>query len=107
MYPRNLADSKKYFIQLKERYGYDNVREILVDIPTSEVDWIKMHLATPIENLRNGLEITLDEEDYETAAMITKIIQWLESDENEIVFELKNTENYKQLKVSKKREENS
>lgn len=107
MYPRTLAEEKEYFIGMKERYGYDNVSLIQVEVPFNEVDWIKVHLATPVENLRNGLEIKLDEEDYETVGLITKIIQWLESDENEITFELKETEGKTKLKVLKKnREEN-
>lgn len=101
MYPRNLKEENKHWFELKEKYGHENVWEMEGEFEVSEVDWIKMHLGTPLENLKNGLEIRLDEEDYETADIINKIIKWLESDEEEIVFELKNTEGFTKFKVKK------
>ncbi len=103
MYPRSLAEEKRYLIELKEHYGYENINMLdyspKVDI--TEIEWIQMHLVTPIKNLYYGIEIAIDKEDYETAALITKIINWLKSDENEIVFDLKNTEGLSVFKVKK------
>lgn len=101
MYPRSLADDAKYLIELKEQYGYDNVIQFEYgDI--SEVEWIQMHLVTPVKNLKFGLEIKLAEEDYETADLITKIIKFIEGEDQEIVFPLTNTEGKTKFIVKKK-----
>ena len=105
MYKRTLEESKTYTQSLRERLGYDNVFEMEIDVDIDEIDWIKLHLSTEIKNLKNGIEYVLEKEDYETADMIHKIIDFKESDNEVLILPLHRTQGYISVNI-KKQDEN-
>lgn len=91
IYRHTLKEHNEYLHLLKVNHGVDNVYEVEWDVDVSEVEWIRLHLNTDVEYLKNGLEFYLDSEDYETANMIHKIIKFKESGETELTLPLHRT----------------
>jgi hypothetical protein len=74
-FEKNLEESKKELIRLKDTYGYDMVKTIEMHFNISDRDFIILHTDMPEQNLRNALEHYLDSEDYRGAEVVTKLLK--------------------------------